>query len=96
MNDRIKINLNIADSYYPITIERDEEELMRKAAKQVNDRLNSYREKYKNQPVDKLLAMVAFQFAHDNLMNEERNDTEPYRAKIEELTDLLEKHFEGK
>ena len=36
MNDKIKINLQIADSYYPITINRDEEELMREAAKQVN------------------------------------------------------------
>ena len=41
MNDKIKINLQIADSYYPITINRDEEELMREAAKQVNIKLMS-------------------------------------------------------
>ena len=35
MNDKIKINLQIADSYYPLTINRDEEETVRVAAKQV-------------------------------------------------------------
>jgi cell division protein ZapA len=95
MNDTIKINLNIADAYYPITIQRDEEELMRRAAKQVNERLNLYREKYRTQPLDRLLAMVAYQFAQEKLMLEKKNDTSPYKAKIEELTDLLEKHFEA-
>jgi cell division protein ZapA len=95
MNDTIKINLNIADSYYPITIQRDEEEMMRKAARQVNERLNLYREKYSTQPKDKLLAMVAYQFAQEKLMLEQRNDTQPFTDKIRELTDLLEKHFDG-
>jgi cell division protein ZapA len=95
MNDTIKINLNIADSYYPITIQREEEEMMRKAARQVNERLNLYREKYSTQPKDKLLAMVAYQFAQEKLMLEQRNDTQPFSDKIRELTDLLEKHFDG-
>jgi cell division protein ZapA len=95
MNDTIKINLNIADSYYPITIQREEEEMMRKAARQVNERLNLYREKYSTQPKDKLLAMVAYQFAQEKLMLEQRNDTQPFTDKIRELTDLLEKHFDG-
>ena len=55
MNDKIKINLQIADSYYPITINRDEEELMREAAKQVNIRLNKYREVYKNLEPEKII-----------------------------------------
>jgi cell division protein ZapA len=95
MNDKIKINLMIADSYYPITIEREKEELMRKAAKQVNIRLNAYRDKYKTLPPEKLLAMVAYHFAQDNILLQERNDTEPYSTKIKELTELLEKHFRG-
>ena len=56
MNDKIKINLQIADSYYPITINRDEEELMREAAKQVNIKLNAYREHYKSLEPEKLIA----------------------------------------
>ena len=44
MNDKIKINLQIADSNYPLTINREEEQMVREAAKQVNVRLNKYRE----------------------------------------------------
>ena len=48
MSDKIKINLRIADSNYPLPINREEEEIVREAAKQVNIRLNKYREVYKN------------------------------------------------
>ena len=42
MNDKIKINLQIADSNYPLTINREEEQMVREAAKQVNIRLNFF------------------------------------------------------
>ena len=41
MSDKIKINLRIADSNYPLPINREEEEIVREAAKQVNIRLIS-------------------------------------------------------
>lgn len=90
MNDKIKINLQIADSNYPLTIERKDEEMIREAAKQVNNRLNAYRERYKNLSSEKIIAMVAYQFSYERLQLLERNDTGPYTAKIEELTELLE------
>ena len=93
MNDKIKINLQIADSNYPLTIQWEEEEIIREAAKRVNIRLNAYREQYKNIAPEKVLAMVAFQFSLDKLRLDQRNDTEPYTAKIEELTELLEDYF---
>ena len=93
MNDKIKINLLIADSYYPLTIDREEEESVREAAKQVNIRLNTYREHYKNLAPEKILAMVAYQFSKENLTLAQRNDTQPYAVKIEELTEVLDKHF---
>ena len=58
MNDKIKINLQIADSNYPLTINREEEEMVREAAKQVNIRLNAYREYYKNLEPEKIIAIV--------------------------------------
>ena len=57
MNDKIKINLQIADSNYPLTINREEEQTVREAAKQVNIRLNKYREVYKNLEPEKIIAM---------------------------------------
>ncbi|GAE85322.1 cell division protein ZapA [Bacteroides reticulotermitis] len=93
MNDKIKINLQIADSNYPLTIERKDEAMVREAAKQVNNRLNAYRERYKNLGSEKIIAMVAYQFSYEKLQLLERNDTGPYTAKMEELTELLENCF---
>lgn len=96
MNDKIKINLQIADSNYPLTINREEEEVIREAAKQVNIRLNQYREVYKNLESDKIIAMVAYQFSLEKLQLMQRNDTAPYTEKVKELTELLEEYFDKK
>ena len=90
MNDKIKINLQIADSNYPLTINREEEQMVREAAKQVNIRLNKYREVYKNLEPEKIIAMVAYQFSLERLQLMQRNDTSPYVEKVKELTELLE------
>ena len=93
MNDKIKINLQIAESNYPLTINREEEEMVREAAKQVNIRLNAYREYYKNFELEKIIAMVAYQFSLEKLQLMQRNDTTPYTEKVKELTELLEDYF---
>ncbi|WP_294630940.1 cell division protein ZapA [uncultured Bacteroides sp.] len=93
MNDKIKINLHIADSNYPLTINREEEEIIREAAKQVNIRLNQYRESYKGLESEKIIAMVAYHFSLEKLQWMQRNDTAPCMEKIKELTELLEDHF---
>mgnify|MGYP003492121722 FL=1 len=93
MNDKIKINLQIADANYPLQINMEEEELVRVAAKQVNMRLNTYRSHYKNLELEKIIAMVAYEFSLENQKLKQRNDTEPYSKKIDELTDLLEEYF---
>ena len=93
MNDKIKINLQIADSNYPLTINRQEEEMVREAAKQVNIRLNAYREYYKNLEPEKIIAMVAYQFSLEKLQLMQRNYTTQYTEKVKELTELLEDYF---
>ncbi|MDR1003841.1 MAG: cell division protein ZapA [Prevotellaceae bacterium] len=94
MNDHLKINLLIADINYPLTIRPEEEERIRKAAKQVNDCINRYRQHYKNLSLGQTVPMVAFHFALNNLQTEERNDTEGYDRKIMELTRIVEELIE--
>ncbi|MDE6349073.1 MAG: cell division protein ZapA [Bacteroides sp.] len=93
MNDKIKINLQMAGSTYPLTINREDEEMVRKAAKQVDIRLNAYKEHYLNVPLERVIAMVAYQFSLEKLQLKDRNDTEPYTTKIKELTEELEAYF---
>ena len=85
----------MAGSTYPLTILREEEEMVREAAKQVDIRLNAYREHYQNVTPEKIIAMVAYQFDLENLKMKNRNDTRPYADKIEELTEVLETYFKG-
>lgn len=93
MNDKIKINLQIAETNYPLTIDRDDEEMVREAAKQVNIRLNAYRTHYPNIDTEKVIAMVAYEFSLETLKQKDRNDTVPYTEKINELTGVLENYF---
>lgn len=93
MNDQIKINLQMAGANYPLTIRREDEEMVREAAKQVDFRLNAYRAHYQSVSPERIIAMVAYQFALENLQWKDRNDTRPYTAKIKELTEVLEAHF---
>ena len=94
MDDKIRINLQMADTTLPLTIRREEEETVRKAAKQVDNLLNAYRDRYKSSITERTaLVMVAYQLALSNLQKEARNDTEPYTTKIKELTNLLEEYI---
>ena len=43
--------------------------------------------------LEKIIAMVAYEFSLENQKLKQRNDTEPYSKKIDELTDLLEEYF---
>lgn len=93
MNDTIKINLKIGDANYPLTIQLKEEQIIREAAKQVDIRLNKYRECYPNLSPEKIMAMVAYQFSLEKLQLADRNDTLPYTTKLKELTETLEEYF---
>ena len=93
MDDKIKIHLQMAGRTYPLTIRREDEETVREAARQVNVRLNAYREYYPEVGGEQLLGMVAYQFALENLRMKDRHDTAPYTAKLKELTDVLEACF---
>lgn len=94
MDDKIKINLNMAGITLTRTIERQEEEIARSAAEQVNKGLDAYRNCYPNESQQRLLVMVAYQFAQENLLLKQRNDTKPYAEKIQGLTELLESYFQ--
>ncbi len=74
MDDKLSIRLNIADKYYPLKVERDEEERLRKAAKLINDKILQYKQKYTSKDVQDFMAMVSLQFATKYLECEEKSD----------------------
>ncbi|MFM6977066.1 MAG: cell division protein ZapA, partial [Sphingobacteriaceae bacterium] len=42
----ISIKINIADRVYPLKINQEEEEVIRRAAKLINDRIKEYQDSY--------------------------------------------------
>ena len=89
MNDKLTINVNIAGRTCTLTIEREEEERIRKAAQLINGKISQYREKYANADPMDFLAVTALQFTVKMLEAEQRNDVEPVLNEIEKVTKRL-------
>lgn len=57
------ITVNIADRPYKLKIDMEEEEVIRKAVKSINEKMKAYAESYAYKDKQDLLAMVALQFS---------------------------------
>lgn len=90
LDDKLVIKLTVGKQVYPITVRREQEEIYRKAAKAINDRLSRYQVKYPGQPYEKYMSIVMLDFAVKVLQSEENISAEPYRAVIEQLTRDIE------
>lgn len=90
MDDTFSIRINIADRYYPLKIERSDEEKIRKAAKLINDKVLQYKQKYVDKDVQDFLAMAALQYVIKVLDTESRNDLGPITSEIRELNEELD------
>ena len=89
MDDKLRIKLLIGDANYPLHINRNDEQLYRDAARQINDMLNRYRETYPGLSKEQYLAMVALQNSCMNLERRRDNDTAPFAERLQQSIDLL-------
>jgi len=98
MDDTFTINLYIADKHYPLRIKRSEEELVRRSAKLINDKIALYRSHFKTDETElelkDLLAMAACQIAIQALKAEERTDNTPFAESITQLNKELEEFLQ--
>ena len=90
MDGKFHIKLQIVGRYYPLLIERKDEERFRKAAKLINDKVAQYKLRYKDKDNQDFLSMAALQFVLKELDLEEKIDERPVVSAIQELTDELE------
>ena len=90
MDDRLKINLLIDCQKYPLNIRREDELLYRDAAKLIDKTLNKYREWKPELSSNQHWAMAALELAYAYISNKDKNDTQPYLRKLEELTKELD------
>ena len=85
MEDKLSIKVNLVDRYYPLKIERKDEERIRKAAKLINERVIQYKQRYTDKDTQDFLAMAALQFVIKNLEFEESGNDQAF---IEQLSDI--------
>lgn len=97
MDDKkLKIHVDIADKPYGLIINRDEEEAVRKAAKEIRMCLIKYRTRFPQVAREDLLAMILLQFAQEKVLLMDKNDTGPFTEKIAQLTGELESYLKDK
>ena len=85
--DKFNIRLHVYDEEINVTINRDEEELYRAAAKMITDRYNVYAKLFKGRTGDHTIALmtlidVALQYQREHM----RNDTSPYETVLSQLS----------
>ena len=96
MDDMMKIHLLIDNERYPMTIRREDEQLYRDAAKQIDNKLNKYRSYYPDFSPARHWAMAALELAFENISMKDRNNTAPYQEKLKELTKEIEKQISNR
>ncbi|SFN82288.1 cell division protein ZapA [Bizionia echini] len=95
MSEKLKIKLSIANRVYPLTITPNQEEGLRKAAKNIEAMIKQFEQSYSVQDKQDVLAMCALQFASQveqkTLDKDYANET--VELKLDALNDLLDAHL---
>lgn len=86
-----KIKINIANRTYPLSVEEDQEEIVRKSAKKINDAINNYEEKYAVQDKQDSLAMYALQITSQSqdLTNRKEDDMSKIYIELNEINEMI-------
>ena len=95
MEDKLSIRINIAERYYPLKVNRDEEERIRKAAKMINDKLLLYKQTYSGKEAQDFMAMVSLHFATKFIEMEEKMDESPIIEEVETLNENIEEYLKN-
>jgi Cell division protein ZapA. len=93
MEDKLSIRVNVADRYYPLKIERSDEEKIRRAAKLINDRIAQYQQRYADKDMQDFMAMAALQFVIKMLDTENKLEDSPLLDDLESLDKEIEEYL---
>ncbi|MDR1022535.1 MAG: cell division protein ZapA [Prevotellaceae bacterium] len=87
--EKFSIRVNIAERYYPLKIERSDEEKVRRAVKLINEKVLNYKQHYGDKDAQDWLAMVCMFFAIREVAENEQNQS--FSKAINGLQDLDKK-----
>lgn len=87
--DKLVIQLLIGKQVYPITVRRDQEEVYRKAARQINEKLGRYEQSYPNLSYERYTSVALLDFAVQVIQTQMQKDQSPYEDVVKRLTDEI-------
>ncbi len=90
MDDKLSIRVNVADRFYPLKVEKNDEEKIRRAAKMINDKVLMYKQRYVDKDTQDFLAMSALQFVISLIEGEERESTDHLPELLDEMNRQIE------
>ena len=96
MDDKLSIRVNVADRYYPLKVEREEEERIRKAARMINEKVQQYKLRYADKDVQDFLAMAALQYVIKLTEEEEKLEKDYLPGALKELIRKIDLAFDSK
>ena len=91
MGEKLSIKLHIANRIYPMKIERESEEYIRNAVKQIEGRLKFYEENYAIKDKQDLLAMCLIEYASkfESVNNKNVVEDDGFTEKLIEIEAIL-------
>jgi cell division protein ZapA (FtsZ GTPase activity inhibitor) len=90
MDEKLSIKVNLAERYYPLKIDKDDEEKIRRAARLINEKVLQYKQKYADKDTQDFLAMAALQFVIKVIEAESEMDLTPFEEKVKEVSDRMD------
>jgi cell division protein ZapA (FtsZ GTPase activity inhibitor) len=96
MDDKLSIRVNVADRFYPLKVERENEEKIRKAARMINEKVLQYKQRYTDKDVQDFLAMAALQYVIKLTEEEDKLENDYLPDTLKELIQKIDSVLESK
>ncbi len=95
MADKVKLKITIAGRQYPMSVKSDEEEIIRKAGKQINELIKDFEQKYDIRDKQDALAMCSLQYVSKTigLEKNEVDGEENTQKRLRKIIDELQQQF---
>jgi cell division protein ZapA (FtsZ GTPase activity inhibitor) len=94
MDDKLSIRVNLAERYYPLKIDRGDEEKIRRAARMINEKVLQYKQKYVDKDTQDFMAMAALQFVIKIIESEDgTEDVAPFEENVNEVVSELREYL---
>jgi len=87
----LSIKVNIADRYYPLKVTPEQEEIVRQAAKLINDKLKALQQEFDVKDKQDMLSMTVLELASQLITLQSKNviEDDGLTVQLQELRTLL-------